>query len=233
MNLRRSVRRVFRMTGYDVMLLPRLGVDCVLDVGAHRGEFGRLLRTAGFRGRIVSFEPAAEDADLLAGVAGRDPAWLVRREALGRVDGRMELHVSRQSEFNSFRTPTPPAFAQFPGAAVQRLETVDVRRLDSVFADCVPAASSRVYLKLDTQGWDLEVLAGASESLPRIVGLQSEVSFQPIYDGMPGYLEAMSTIEGLGFTVSGFFPVSRDSHLRFVEADCVAVRSGPARDPRP
>lgn len=56
------MRRALRMAGYDVLrfdpggltvrehlaaLLPRLGVDCVLDVGAHRGEFGRLLRTAG------------------------------------------------------------------------------------------------------------------------------------------------------------------------------------------
>jgi len=179
----------------------------------------------------VSFEPAAEDADELIRVAGRDPAWLVRREALGRVDGRMELHVGFRSEFNSFRTPRPSAVDQFPGAAVDRLEAVDARRLDSVFDDCVPEASNSVYLKLDTQGWDLEVLAGATESLPRIVGLQSEVSFWPIYDGMPGYLEAITMIEGLAFAVTGLFPVARDIALRIVEADCVAVRSGPARDP--
>lgn len=230
------------MTGYDVMrfvpdgltvkehlatLLPRLGVDCVLDVGAHRGEFGSLIRASGFKGRIVSFEPASENADHLTRVARNDPGWLVRKEALGRLDGRMDLHISHESQMNSFRSATLTAIDQFPEVAVDRLESVDVRRLDSVFDDCVPHPSSRVYLKLDTQGWDLEVLAGAAQSLPRIIGLQSEVSFLPIYDGMPGYLESIRTIETLGFALTGIFPVARDSEHRIVEADCVAVRSDP------
>jgi hypothetical protein len=77
---------------------------------------------------------------------------------------------------------------------------------------------------MDTQGWDLEVLAGAERTLDRVVALQSEVSVRPIYDGMPGLTESLQTFEERGFLLSGLFPVNVDRDFAAVEFDCVAVR---------
>jgi FkbM family methyltransferase len=236
---KRAARRLLRSIGFDVIrfgpqgttlpmhlatLLPRLGIDTVVDVGAHWGEFGRLVRDSGFRGRIISFEPASANVERLNRVASGDPDWLVRPEALGRTDQTLEMNVTRQTLFNSFRRPLETALGQFPGATVQGHETVTIRRLDAVLDDCLPGTSSRVYLKLDTQGWDLEVMAGAAGCLGRIHGMQTEVSMRPIYEGMPGYVESITMLEGLGYTLTGLFAVSRDSHLRVVEMDCVMAR---------
>ena len=90
-------------------------------------------------------------------------------------------------------------------------------------------AEPRVYLKMDTQGWDLEVLAGASGCLERIQAFQSEVAMHPIYDGMPALHESLSRFQDLGFGVSGLFPVSLDSNLEVIEFDCVAVRHDAVR----
>src|SRR5262245_13203040 len=105
---KRTVQSVFRTAGFTLeradpagitliehlrALLPRLGVDVVIDVGAHQGEYARRVRDAGFRGRIVSIEPARANFDALALASRGDDAWEVHHLALGRARGRMSLHV--------------------------------------------------------------------------------------------------------------------------------------------
>jgi FkbM family methyltransferase len=238
--LKKPAKRMFRAFGLDVMrhygpgltveahlraLLPMLNVDCVLDVGGHKGEFGRRLRDSGYEGRIVSFEPISANVAVLNEIAAKDRDWLVRHAALGRNPDRLQLNVTSETQFSSFRRPLAAAISEMPLAAVQRFEEVEVYRLDDVISDCLPRPDSRVFLKLDTQGWDLEVLAGASASLGQVVVLQSEISVRPIYEAMPGYLDALATMEGLGFELTGLFPVARDRRLRLVELDCIMTRS--------
>lgn len=225
-----TLRALLRRFGYDIARWPRetlalhlqavfqqLGVDCVLDVGAHHGEYGRVLRGF-YQGRIVSFEPVTVSFQSLEQDA--DPLWDVHRLALGAQDTTLEINVSRNTLFSSFRKPT----GGLPDSRVERSETVQLRRLDTVFHELVPAGA-RVFLKLDTQGFDLEVLKGATGCLSAIVGLQSEVSMRPQYDGSPDYLEALPYMNSLGFDLTGVFPVLRDDRLRLLEVDSVLVRS--------
>ena len=81
----------------------------------------------------------------------------------------------------------------------------------------------RPYLKLDTQGFDIEVLEGARQSLPGILALQSEASVIGIYKGMPGYMDTIRYLGDSGFDITGFYPVSRDRSLRLIEFDCVMI----------
>ena len=81
----------------------------------------------------------------------------------------------------------------------------------------------RPYLKLDTQGFDMEVLRGGRDSLPDVRALQTEASVIGIYKGMPGYMETIRYLDGCGFDVTGFYPVSRDRSLRLIEFDCVMM----------
>jgi hypothetical protein len=101
---------------------------------------------------------------------------------------------------------------------------VTVRTLDVV----MPVLQERLgferpYLKLDTQGFDIEVLQGAGESLRMARALQTEASVIGIYKGMPGYVDTIRYLEERGFDITGLYPVSRDSSLRLVEFDCVMI----------
>src|SRR5438046_9585223 len=58
-----------------VYLFSVLGINCVLDVGAHRGEYGLELRRSGYRGFIISFEPVTENFVALERRAAGDPRW--------------------------------------------------------------------------------------------------------------------------------------------------------------
>jgi hypothetical protein len=88
----------------------------------------------------------------------------------------------------------------------------------------------RVYLKLDTQGYDLEAFAGAGDRIKQVVGMQSEVSSVPIYDGMPRLTEQIAVYEDAGFELTGMFPVITDAAtMRIIEFDAVMVRAEEAR----
>ncbi len=197
----------------------------MLDVGAHLGQFGQLLRRIGYEGEIVSFEPVLSVFAALAGTVKDDVRWQAHRLALGAEDGTAELNVPKATDFASFLQPNEFSLAEFEGhTAVERTEQVPVRRLDGVVDAYAPGA--RLFLKLDTQGWELEVLAGAAETLERVAALQVELAFQPVYDGMPRAADVRRFLAERGFAVAGFFTVTRDSDLRLIEADCVMIRHG-------
>jgi FkbM family methyltransferase len=206
-------------------LFEQLDIGVVLDVGARTGEYGRSLRRNGYRGRIISFEPVGENFAILSERAANDPAWSVQQIALGNETGRSEINVTNSTVFSSFRAPNQRSADVFgSGSEIKATETVEVRRLDDVFDDLVPGRTN-VFLKIDTQGWDLEVLRGAAATLPRVAALQTEVSVQPIYEGMPTMQDALEYLDRAGFAVSGLFPVTLDQQLRVVEFDCIAVRA--------
>jgi FkbM family methyltransferase len=206
-------------------VLESRGVNCVIDVGAHRGGYGSQLREAGYRGEIVSIEPIAASFEALSARAKGDPSWHVRRLALGSEDGRARLQVTRESNFTSFLRPTPFSLDWFGGSAVEREEEVEVRRLDAVFdALAAHVPEPRVLLKTDTQGWDLEVIEGARGCLERVAALQIELSVRGVYEGAVGWLDALTTLRELGFRPAHLTTVGRDGALGVVELDCLLVR---------
>jgi FkbM family methyltransferase len=206
-------------------VLERQGVDCVVDVGAYKGQFAELVRSAGWQGRIASFEPVTDTFRLLEARAAGDPDWTVRRIGLGRASERRLINVMVATDFSSFLPPSEAGSAMWPEWTQNTAEEeVEVRRLDEVLDDVPGPRPQRVYLKLDTQGFDLEVFAGAAGVLDRIVALQSEVSVRQIYAGMPSYLEALATYQQAGFDLTGLYPVTRDPQMRIVEYDAVMIR---------
>ena len=83
----------------------------------------------------------------------------------------------------------------------------------------------RPYLKLDTQGFDLDVFAGAGDRVADLVGMQSELALMEIYEGMPRLPDALGVYEDAGFQIAAMYPVSRQSKTaRVLEFDCVMVR---------
>jgi FkbM family methyltransferase len=211
-------------------LLRKLEVDVVLDVGANRGQFGRRLRRGGYTGRIVSFEPVPRVAEKLEKVAANDPDWRVMRYALGAADEETEMHVGAgQGRLSSLLPASEFGRSWDENIDADTTVPVCVRRLDGLYDEAVAGIENpRVYLKLDTQGYDLQAFAGAGERVRELVGMQSEVSQVPLYDGMPHMSEQLATYAAAGFELTGMFPVvTHRPTARVVEFDAVMVRSEP------
>jgi hypothetical protein len=103
---------------------------------------------------------------------------------------------------------------------------VQVRRLDGMLDELLRGLNRpRPYLKLDTQGFDLDVFAGAGDRIAEFAGMQSELALMQIYEGAPRLPEALALYEEAGFDVAAMYPVSRQGKTaRVLEFDCVMVR---------
>lgn len=207
-------------------LLETYQADCVLDVGAHVGEFGTSLRHAGYSGPIISFEPVNDYFKRLEAVATPDPKWWVYRAALGQDTGDRPMNVM-DGTGSSFLSPNQYAMQCWPEWHSAYVEKVPMRRLSVMMEMFFPSIGvSRPFLKLDTQGYDIEVLRGAGDRIHEIVGIQCELSLIPLYEGMPAIEDALGVLRGAGFDVTGFFPVAvENATARLLEVDCVMIRS--------
>ena len=195
-------------------LLQQLAVDCVLDVGANRGQFARELRGIGYDGPIVSFEPVQSEFTALARNFERDRKWRGFQIALGSKEDSLLMTIPELTVLSSLLELAGPERGC-------RRERVRVARLDEVLPSLqAELGFSRVFLKMDTQGYDLEVFKGSSGCMNFIQGIQSELSIMPLYKNMPHYLEALGAYEAAGFNLYNLSVVNRIGDGGLLELNC-------------
>jgi FkbM family methyltransferase len=163
-------------------LMQNNQIDLVLDVGASRGYYALTLRAAGYRGSIVSFEPLPGSFAALEQHSQGDPSWTLERVALGNADGEAIIHVAGNAVSSSLLPMAARHLSAAPEAGYVADERVRVARLDSVASTYV-AETTRAYLKMDVQGYEDQVLLGATETLSRVVFIESELSLCHLYGG--------------------------------------------------
>lgn len=210
-------------------ILSALRINCVLDVGSYRGDFARLLRRIGYAGLIISFEPVEANYELLEEARIEDTEWRIHRTALGSTTGQAPIRVFTGTTFHSFLPPSDYGLSRFPDKLqLERTESVPVERLDNLLDELVKdVGDPHIFLKVDTQGYDLEVIRGLGRKVADISALQIEMAVTPIYkDATNSFAEALSYLQRAGFQVCGLFPVSFNSpdKVQVVEFDCLMCR---------
>jgi FkbM family methyltransferase len=178
-------------------LLRLTGSEVVLDVGANSGQYGKEVRARGFRGRIISFEPLPDAFAILRETARRDPLWEVRQLGLGATDGSGMLNVAGNSVSSSFLPMTRRHMEAAPMSSYTHAIEARVARLDSLESEVL--SSPRTHLKLDVQGYEMEVLGGSVSSLSKVATVEVEVAFEPLYEGQPSMAEILRYLDEHGF----------------------------------
>src|SRR3954471_7196478 len=154
-------------------VLRELAIDCVLDLGAHEGEYAGFLRDLDYTGEIISFEPVRSSFETLSKARTSDKHWRGQNVALGAEEGELEMNIYTGSVFNSFLKPAEDGTARFrDDTQVVRVEKVHVRRLETVVDEILAARpNANIFLKMDTQGYDLQVVRGGGRRLESIRAL--------------------------------------------------------------
>jgi FkbM family methyltransferase len=218
--MRDVIRQSLRRLGYDLhrflpvaspdaalqKALSHFRIDLVLDVGANAGQFGTRLRALGYAGDIVSFEPLAEAHARLQATARVDPRWQAApRAAIGDHEGTIAINVAGNSTSSSVLDMLESHRTATPESAYVGKENVAITRLDKAAAPFI-GQNARLYLKIDTQGFEAQVIAGARQTLARAAAVQLEMSLAPLYAGQPDFTALMQQMAGMGFTLWGLWP---------------------------
>lgn len=241
MSLKKTLKKLLWRAGFDIKkftptthalarrkhILDYYQIDTVLDVGANTGQWATELRhDLGYQHRIVSFEPLSTAFNLLSKNAEHDQNWDVFPFGLGNVSEFLEINVAANSQSSSMLGMLPAHVQSAPTSEYVGKERIEVKRLDSIFHSiCSP--QNRVYLKIDTQGFEEQVIDGAEGVLPLIDTIQVELSLVPLYDGELLIEEMCAKLRGKGYDLialeeSGF---SDETTGHLLQVDAIFHRS--------
>jgi FkbM family methyltransferase len=180
-------------------VLKLLKIDVVFDIGANEGQFAREIREHGYCGKIISFEPLTSARKTLLSFASRDPSWQVHEQsAIGDRDGEIEIHIAGNSVSSSVLSMLESHSSAAVGSAYVGSERVPIFMLDSItnrFLD----KNSNFFIKIDTQGYEWQVLDGADETLKRAQGVLCELSLVPLYHKQRLWRDIVDRFDQQGF----------------------------------
>lgn len=236
------LRRLFTRVGLGVIrypnetlrgrmsLLKYYEIDLLFDVGANTGQYAGAMRDFGFTGRIVSFEPLRQAYDKLQAQAAKDSKWEAVHSAIGDTDGDIEINVAGNSQSSSIFAMLPTHVQSAPNSAYIGKEKVRIARIDSIINQYY-RSGEKLFLKVDTQGFEKKVLEGAAQSLPNIAGIQLEMSIVALYEGESLFVEMIELLEKWGYSLCSLEPGFRDPATgKLLQVDGVFFRESTKND---
>lgn len=201
----------------------------VLDVGAHHGWFFHCWLDWCPKAEVHAFEPTAESFRVAQDLYGADPRVHLNQMGVGAERGELGLHILQESQVsNSFLPPNEQAWDSIE----YRTGMVKERRVPVTSLDdyCRERGIESIYLlKVDVQGFELEVLKGAREILPRVDYIFVESGIQRLYKGAPSFAETFLEVESRGFHLMDLRCWHRGNRV-LVETDMLFRRNELAPD---
>ncbi len=188
-------------------VLRRLPFDFVVDGGANRGQFSLMCRRLNPSAPIAAFEPLAGPANTYRLVFAGDPHTTLHNFALGPSRGTAVIHVSYQDDASSLLPISRLQTDNFPGTGSIGVEPVRIAPLTDFVQP--PQMGARSLLKIDVQGFELEVLKSAGALLSRFEWVYAECSYAALYEGQALAQDVIFYLKEQGFRQAGEFNHSR------------------------
>lgn len=179
--------------------LELVNINMIFDVGANEGQFTREIREYGYAGEIISFEPLTYARKSLLMYASRDATWQVHEQAaIGDRDGEIVINIAGNSVSSSVLPMLESHYSAAVGSAYINSESVPIAKLDSVARRYI-TPETNLFIKIDTQGFEWQVLDGASQTLDQALGVLCELSLVPLYDGQRLWRDIVDRLNADGF----------------------------------
>ena len=189
----------------------RLADGLIVDVGANVGAWTASVLQAVPSAKVLAVEPNEEARSQLEERFGDDPRVRIDPRAASSAPELVDFRLTGSTHNASLLTPRPEMerfYETATGWAVQEVVQVEATTLDAL------TAGERVsLLKIDVQGAECMVLAGASSTLEHAASVLLEVNFIPHYEGGSDFPSVHLIMRDQGFVLAAIgSPFSTDSH---------------------
>ena len=194
-------------------------VSNVIDVGANVGQFGLDIRRHGFKGQIVSYEPVNETFRLLTQTTRRHQPWKAIQLGLGAAESERTINISGNDGLSSSLLEMGSLHLEnFPDSATVSRQNISISTIDNQLV-VLGLRPQEIMLKLDVQGFEAEVLKGASQSISKIPLCYLEVSITPLYEGEVLLLPILIELSKYGHEVIDVFRGIKASNGKLLQLD--------------
>ncbi len=199
------------------LVLRSLNCECIVDIGANRGQFTLISRRVFPKARIYSFEPLEEPAKIFKQIFDKDPEIYLFPYAIGKAKTTAAIHVTKDDDSSSLLPITKTQSNMFPGATEKETRQVLVSPLSQLIDPAsIPSAS---LLKIDVQGYELDVLQGCEDVLQKFSHLYIECSFIELYEGQALAHQIIAWLEQRNFILSGIHNLYYGKNGMAIQAD--------------
>ena len=237
--MRLKIKKILNSLGYDINKYPSLekrrlmkilelnDINKVIDVGANVGQYGKNLRRLGYKGVIKSFEPVTNSYNKLYKSTISDKNWDCYKIALGNNDSVSVINISGQSPSSSILKMNKLMVSTDTSLKYMESEKIEVKKLDSIlYKEINFALHDNLFIKIDTQGYEQQVLEGATISLDYIRGIQIEMSLVELYEGEALINSLIEYMYNKGFVLqgleNGFYNINT---LQLYQVDGIFIKS--------
>ena len=205
--MKKTVKKILKYWGYQInkyheedklKIINQFSINKLFDVGANIGQYSQYMREIGFNKKIISFEPLKTAYQTLAEVASKDNNWIVNNYALGNENAESMINVSGNSFSSSILNMLPEHINRAPESKYIAKEKIEIKKLDSVFNNYY-VEGDKVMLKIDTQGYEKNVILGAGNVLNKISIIQLEMSVIGLYENETSFIEMINFLDSKGF----------------------------------
>jgi FkbM family methyltransferase len=212
-----------------VRLLQYYKINKVLDIGANTGQFAESLIDFGYKGEIISFEPVDKNYKELQKRAAKYKQWtLAERCAVGNQTGTISINVSEATDFSSIKSIKNDFVKKQNSAKTVQQEVINIYPLDYFYGKHF-TEDDRILVKIDTQGYEKEVIEGAPRVMQQMAGIKLEMPLSmasTIYDNVEWSLnEYVKLFQDLNLECVSLEPIAADKQSgRVYEVDAVFIR---------
>lgn len=174
----------FKLTGEKklILLLKTNGIRCVLDIGANSGQWAHMVLNE-IETKVISFEPQLEAYKKLVILKENyKEKFYSFNLALGNYSGKTQINVHGNSSELSFINPLLNKMPLLEGN-IDHIEEIDIVTLDSIYLQNPVLLNEVDFIKIDTEGHELDVLLGGEEFLDAVKPkfIQLEINWHHIF----------------------------------------------------
>ena len=209
-----------RLNATRKSLLEYYNIKYVLDVGANKGQYAQEIRSLGFKEQIYSFEPTSY-YEYLAKASEGDINWKTYRFGFGTTSGKLDMYIASNDGESSSLLKPKDIMAQGFGISFGKTEVVEINTLKEFLNLNI---ISNVYLKIDTQGNEMNVLIGLSDQINQVSVIEFESALIPLYEGETGHYKIAEYLISHGFKVKQLVITHWNQNKETISLDSIFVR---------
>ena len=216
-----TMSRIYSEGGRLAKHLKNAKISTVFDVGANVGQYAQMLRRFGYEGKIISFEPLEKEKNILDVSMVLDKNFESYNYAIGKKNSISKINYALNSVSSSILKTHPRHIKYNKGTISKEKKKIIIKNLKS-FKSKID--KNKTLLKLDTQGYEYEIISAAQSLIKHFKLIQLELSFRKIYYLEKSWLNSLELLQNKGFFVIDVFYGIRNSNQELMQCDLILKR---------